>query len=90
MRSIKVNGSPTGPHPYKGKGSFYGGKGKAKGEKSLLPKFLLGRDNAGTDTHGVRLDFNYQLNKVHRGSRWGRVFQGVAFVRTTWLSYSSP
>ena len=51
------------PHPYKGKGSFHGGKGKAKGGKSLLPKFLLGRDNAGTDTHGRRLCFNYQLNK---------------------------
>lgn len=45
------------------KGQGYGGKGKGKGGKSLLPKFLLGRDNVGMNAHNRRLCFNYQLNK---------------------------
>ena len=49
--------------PYKGKGHQAGSKGKAKGGKGILPKFLLGRDNTNMDTHGRRLCFNYQTGK---------------------------
>ena len=38
-------------------------KGKAKVAKSVLPKFLLGRDNTNMGTHGRRLCFNCQLGK---------------------------
>ena len=37
------------PQPYKGKGGKSGGKGKSKGGKSVMPKFLLGRDNTNMD-----------------------------------------
>ena len=49
--------------PYKGKGHQGGGKGKNKGCKGVLPKFLLGRDNTNMDTHGRRICFNYQVGK---------------------------
>ena len=55
------------PHPYKGKGQP-GRKGKGKGGKSVLPKFLVGRDNVGTDTHSRRLCFNYQINKCNEAA----------------------
>ena len=50
------------PQPYKGKGGGHG-KGKSKGGRSVLPKFLLGRDNTNMDMHGRRLCFNYQMAK---------------------------
>lgn len=49
--------------PYKGKGNNGGTKGKSKGGKGILPKFLLGRDNTNMDMHGRRLCFNYQVGK---------------------------
>ena len=52
------------PHPYKGKGRG-GGKSKGKGGKAVLPKFLLGRDNVGMDSHGRRLCFNYQVGRCN-------------------------
>jgi hypothetical protein len=49
--------------PCKGKGGGAHGKGKGKSGKSVLPKFLLGRDNTNMCTHGRRLCFNCQLGK---------------------------
>ena len=60
----KGKGSPWRDRagPYKGK---HGGgqKGKSKGGKAVLPKFLLGRDNTNMDAHGRRLCFNFQVGK---------------------------
>ena len=66
-----ANGAPNGKgnhwephraHPYKDKGHA-NRKGKGKSGKSVLPKFQLGKDNGGTDTHNRRLCSKYQLNK---------------------------
>ena len=66
------------PQPYKGKGSQGGGKGKRRGSKGLLPKFLIGRDNTNMDMHGRRLCFNYQVGRGSEGCRWGRMFPWLA------------
>ena len=58
----KGNWSGGRPQPYKGKGGGHG-KGKSKGGRSVLPTFLLGRDNTNMDMHGRRLCFNYQMAK---------------------------
>ena len=61
--------------PYRAKG---GGKGKQKGSKgaSLLPKFLLGRDNTGVDAHGRRLCFNYQMGRCNEAPDGGQCSRG--------------
>jgi len=43
-----------GGHILKGKGGASHGKGKNKSGRSVLPKFLLGRDNTNMDMHGRR------------------------------------
>ena len=53
---------------YKGKRKQGGGKGKNKGGKGILSKFLLGRDNISMDMHGRRLCFNYQVGRCSRCS----------------------
>ena len=65
-------------HPYKPKGGYGGGKGKQKGGKggNLLPRFLLGRDNVSTDTHGRRLCFNYQTGKCSEAPDGGECPRG--------------
>lgn len=64
--------------PYKGKGSHGPGKGKQKGAKgaALLPKFLLGRDNVGVDSHGRRLCFNYQAGRCTDAPDGGQCDRG--------------
>ena len=63
------------PSPYKGKGQ-HGGKGKTKGGKGILPKFLVGRDNTNMDTHGRRLCFNYQAGKCDEAPDGGECSRG--------------
>ena len=62
-QSQKGQGWPQRNQPYKGKG--YGGRGKGKGGKSgtLLPNFLLNRDNVNMDSHGRRFCFDFQSGK---------------------------
>lgn len=43
------------------------GKGKSKGKgTNFLPKALQGRDNVGTDMHGRRLCYNFNLGKCDK------------------------
>ena len=62
--------------PYKGKGGGSNTKGKSKGGKSVLPKFLLGRDNTNMDMHGRRLCFNYQTGKCSEAPHGGECPRG--------------
>ena len=64
------------PQPYKGKGGKTGGKSKSKGGKSVMPKFLLGRDNTNMDTHGRRLCFNFQQGKCSDAPAGGECQRG--------------
>ena len=64
------------PQPYKGKGKQSGGKGKQKGGTSVLPKFLLGRDNTNMDPHGRRLCFNFQSGKCADAPAGGECQRG--------------
>ena len=61
-----VHGSTTGHILTKEKDEA-AEKAKAR-EESLLPKFLLGRDNVGLDTHSRRLCFNYQVGKCNEAA----------------------
>ena len=49
MAAKVKTGKPPGLSLTKGKGGRFGGKGKTKGGKGVLPKFLLGRDNTNMD-----------------------------------------
>ena len=64
------------PQPYKGKGGQSGAKGKNKGGKGVLPKFLLGRDNTNMDLHGRRLCFNFQVGKCSDAPDGGECARG--------------
>ena len=45
----------------------------------MAPKFLLGRDNVGADTHIRRLCFNYQIGKCNEAAD-GAECPRLAFV----------
>ena len=71
----KSSGWRDRPGPYKGKGGGSNPKGKNKG-KSVMPKFLLGRDNTNMDMHGRRLCFNYQTGKCTEAPDGGECPRG--------------
>ena len=60
----------------KGKGGQGHGKGKSKGSKGIMPKFLLGRDNTNMDLHGRRLCFNHQVGKCSEAPDGGECSRG--------------
>ena len=74
--SGKGNWTDRRSHPYKGKGRGSHGKGKNKSGRSVLPKFLLGRDKTNMDMHGRRLCFNYQMAKCNDAPDGGECPRG--------------